>query len=57
MKNKKPEIPAFTKEQLLSSGLFEGRTDLLTAVLSDGDVYTVAEAEAEMTKYLKRKVG
>lgn len=47
----------FSKEQLLSSGRFAKRKDLLCAVLKDSSQYTVEEAEAEIKKFLKRKVN
>lgn len=47
----------FSKEQFLSSGRFAKRKDLLCAVLKDSSQYTVEEAEAEIKKFLKRKVS
>ncbi len=47
----------FSKEQLLSSGQFAKRKDLICAVLEEGRQYTVREVETEIKKYLKRKVS
>lgn len=46
----------FSKGQLLSSGRFSKRKDLLCAVLEDNRQYSVKEAEAEIRKFMKRKV-
>lgn len=46
----------FTKAQLLSSQRFNRRRDVLSAVLSDGNTYTVKEAQQLIEKYMKGKV-
>lgn len=46
----------FSKEQLLSSERFQGRKDILNALLSSDKQYTVETAEQEITKYMKGKV-
>ncbi len=49
--------PKFTKAQLLSAKRFEGRKDAMTAVLSDGETYTVKEAETLYDNYMKGQVN
>ena len=45
----------FTKEQLMSSGKFAGRRDLLGALLKDGQQYSVMEVEKMAEKFMKGK--
>lgn len=47
----------YTKEQLINSDVFLGKRDLLTALLIDGESYTVKETEEMIKKYLKGKVN
>ena len=49
--------PKFSKTQLLSAKKFEGRKDAMTAVLSDGETYTVKEAETLYDNYMKGQVN
>lgn len=53
---KEKEVARFSKEQLLSSGRFSRRKDLLCAVLEDGRLYSLEEAGAEIRKFMERKV-
>ena len=46
----------FSKEQLLSSGRFQSRRDILNALLLPDKAYTVAEAEELIEAYRKGKV-
>lgn len=46
----------FTKEQLLSSERFQGKRDLLNALLKENQTYTVSQAEEMIEKYMKGKV-
>jgi len=46
----------YTKEQLISSGTFANRKDLLNVLLEDGKQYTIAEAEKAMNDWLKKGV-
>lgn len=46
----------FSKKQLMSSKKFSGRKDLLNAVLSENEMYTVEAAEEKLNKFLKGKV-
>ncbi|MBD5089355.1 MAG: hypothetical protein HDT30_11205 [Clostridiales bacterium] len=47
----------FTKEQILSSSKYARRRDLLDAVLEDGKLYTVKEADTAITNFMKGKVS
>lgn len=46
----------FSKEQLVASGRFCERRDILEALLSDGELYTVKAVEEKITSYMKGKV-
>ena len=46
----------FTKEQLLSSGRFRDRRDIVAALLDDDKVYTVETVEGKIEDYMKGKV-
>ena len=47
---------SYTKAQLAESEKFSAQRDCLAAVLEDDKVYTAAEAEAAVEKFLKGKV-
>lgn len=46
----------FTKEQLLRSERFQDRKDLLNALLSPEQQYTMKQAEQKTEDYMKGKV-
>ena len=46
----------FTKEQLLNSDRFQGKRDLVRAVLADGKNYSAEETEKIIDKFLKGSV-
>jgi len=46
----------FSKNQLLSSKRFEGRRDIINALLSPDEQYTISAAEQMVEKYMKGKV-
>lgn len=46
----------FTKEQLLASKRFRERRDLVAALLTDGEQYTVRDLEQKIDDYMKGKV-
>lgn len=48
--------PTFSKAQLLISEKYQGRRDLLAALLEDGKTYTTAQADAAIDNYMKGKV-
>lgn len=47
----------FSKSQLISSKKFSDRRDILEALLSDNEKYTVEAVEKEISKYMKGKVN
>lgn len=58
MERKKPEKTEtlFIKEQLLRSERFQDRKDLINALLSPEQQYTVRQAEQKIEDYMKGKV-
>ncbi len=54
---KKTTEPKFTKESLLNAKRFRDQRDLVSALLEDGEEYTVSEVEEMITNYLKGKVN
>lgn len=46
----------FTKQQLAESKRFKKKRDLLAALLEDNKEYTIAEADAIIDGYLRKKV-
>ena len=50
------EQPKFTKEQLLDSDIFRDRIDLVSAILSDSEEYTIEFIEEQIEKYMKGQV-
>lgn len=46
----------FSKAQLVNSKRFQHRRDVLEAVLTDGERYSVKEAEAAIENFMGRKV-
>lgn len=46
----------FSKEQLISSERFRERRDILEALLTDGEWYTVKAVEEKIESYMKGKV-
>lgn len=47
----------YTKIQVLASKKISYSKDLINAILDDGKTYTLKEVDAEMNKFLKRKVN
>lgn len=47
----------FSKEQLLTAGCFQGRRDILDALLSSDERYTVSAAEQMIQAYMKKGVS
>ena len=50
------EQSKFTKEQLFDSDRFRDRIDLVSAILSDGEEYTIEFVEEQIEKYMKGQV-
>ena len=46
----------FSKEQILTSKRFRHRRDMLAAILSDGEQYTLADVDELIEKYMKGEV-
>jgi hypothetical protein len=46
----------FSKEQLIASSRFQGRRDIIEALLEDGELYTVKAVEEKISSYMKGKV-
>lgn len=46
----------YTKVALVGSKKFEGRRDLLNALLDNGKMYTIAEVETAINNYLNKEV-
>lgn len=47
---------SFSKEQLLAAERFQGRKDILNALLSPDEQYTVETVEQMIEKYMKGQV-
>lgn len=47
----------FSKNQLLAAKRFGGKRDILEALLSDDETYTVKTVEQMIEKYMKGKVN
>lgn len=47
---------AYTKQQLAASEKYRSRRDLILALLEEGKMYSLPEAEAALEKYKKGKV-
>lgn len=56
MKPSEQASAGYTKDQLLASGRFKGRRDVLNVVLSDEKTYSAPEAEELIDKFLKGEV-
>jgi len=46
----------FTKEQILKSGRYQHRRDMLEAVLEDGETYSHGDVEKIIDEFMRRKV-
>lgn len=54
--NESEMIPKFTKEQLVKSKHFRDNKDWISGNLQNGKLYTIAEVEDMIQKYMKGKV-
>lgn len=50
------QSPSFTKQQMLASGRYRERKDLLQALLEDGKCYCFDEVDEMVEKYKKGQV-
>ena len=46
----------FSKEQLIAAERFQGKKDIVNAILSDDEQYTVETVERMVDKYMKGQV-
>ena len=46
----------FTKEQIVNASRFYGKTDILNALLKDGESYSLEEVDKKIDTYMKAKV-
>ncbi len=54
--NKVSKESKFSKEQLLAAKCFEGRRDIVDALLVQGKQYTIKEVQQKIENYMKGKV-
>lgn len=58
LKNTKQKEPVrYTKTQLASAKRYQGKKDLITALLKEGKSYTTEEADQLLDVFLKGKVS
>ncbi|MGL4791301.1 MAG: hypothetical protein ACRCW1_07825 [Anaerotignaceae bacterium] len=50
------EVNKFTKKKLIEATRFQHNRDLLTAILSDEETYSISQVEAMITKFMKGAV-
>ena len=48
--------PVFSKEQIINSKKYRDSADLIGALLISGRTYTFKQVDAEIDKFMKRKV-
>lgn len=48
--------PRFTRQQVLESARYGNRKDLVAALLDDGRMYTIAEVDQKVDRFMKGKV-
>lgn len=56
MKETKQGEATFSKQELLQAGCYQGKKDLVSALLEDGRKYSLKEADAVIEKFMKGKV-
>lgn len=54
--NRKPAGQKFTRRQILESGRYKGRKDLVSALLEDGREYTITDVDRMIDRFMKGKV-
>lgn len=55
--NMQPAQKQYTKEQILHAKKNENRKDLLNALLKDGELYTMQQAEKSIEDFMKGQVN
>lgn len=56
MKESRPKEIRFSKQELLQAECYQGKKDLVSALLEDGREYSLAEVDAVIEKFMKGKV-
>lgn len=51
-----PDEQKFTRGQVLSSARYRNRKDVVSALLEDGRMYTIAEVDQMVDEFMKGKV-
>ncbi len=51
-----PDEQKFTRGQVLSSARYRNRRDVVSALLEDGRMYTIAEVDRMVDEFMKGKV-
>lgn len=54
--NNNNKEPVFTKEQILASGKYANRRDLVDALLNEGKTYKMETVDSMIEKFMKGKV-
>ena len=55
-KAEKASEPVFTKEQILGAKKYRHNKDVVSALLKDGESYSLSEVDAKIEKFMKGKV-
>lgn len=55
MKETKQEV-AFSKQELLQAECYQGKKDLVSALLQDGRKYSLKDVDVAIEKFMKGKV-
>lgn len=50
------DVPVYTKQQFLTAKRFAGQTDMLHALLDDGQVYSMEQVEKLLADFKKKEV-
>lgn len=53
---KEMKEPVFTKEQTLGANRYRHNKDVVSALLKDGESYSISEVDAKIEKFMKGKV-
>ncbi|SCH84996.1 Uncharacterised protein [uncultured Clostridium sp.] len=56
MKTVRQEETRFKKQELLQAECYQGKRDLVSALLEDGREYSLSEVDAAIEKFMKGKV-
>lgn len=56
-KKETEESDVFTKDQVLSSKRHENKKDAISVILVEGKLYSLADVDASIKKFMERKVN